>query len=57
MTKVFTHNYTSIEKLKIKITEVIHFIDVQMLQEVFQNLPKRAAACWEMGRWDLEHLL
>ncbi len=38
--KVVVHNLTSIEELKVKSTEVIHSIDVQLLQKVSQNLLK-----------------
>ncbi len=55
--KVFTHNSTSIEELKVKIIEVIHSIDVQILQKVFWNILKRAVVCWEVGRGHFEHLL
>ncbi len=38
--KVVTHDLTSIEGLKVKITEIIHSIDVQMQRKVFWNLLK-----------------
>ncbi len=47
--KVFAHNPTSIEELKVKIMKVIHPIDVQIRRKVFQNPLKRVGACWELG--------
>ncbi len=54
--KVFAYNSTSTEELKHKITEIIHFTDVQMLRKVFQNLLKWAMACWKMGEGYFEYL-
>ncbi len=56
--KVLIHNPISIKELKVNITKVIHSIDVQMLQNVYQNLLKRAEASQEYGGGErFEHLL
>ncbi len=55
--KVFAHNPTSIEELKVKIAEAIYSINVQMLQKAFWEFAEASSGMSGSGRGHFEHLL